>query len=210
VEIEEDPEVLSGLADAARTAGDGEVEERALERLSRRTPSADRWRRVADIRMEAKDYTGAERAYQRVLDGMPRDEAANLGMGRLHLARGDSLKAVECLRAAGPAGQVELSPLQRRLNLEKLSRPDLGALQKAAQVLVDRTYRSRLADSPSLSGNLRIRVTVDGSGVAGPVEVLEDTVHDDDVRACAYWNLRDATYPAEEPGRYSFTFTFKR
>jgi hypothetical protein len=86
----------------------------------------------------------------------------------------------------------------------------MNALQKAVQGLIDKTYRARLAQTPSLSGSLRIRATVDAAGVATLVEVLEDTIHDADVRACAYWNLRDAIYPTERPGRYSFTFSFRR
>ena len=210
VEIKEDPDALSALADAARAAGDAEVEQRAVERLSILRPSADQWRRVAEIRVSAHDAAGAERAYRRVLDSAPRDPAANLGMGQLYLTRGDILKAVECLRAAGEPGQGDLAILGKRLNLEKLAKPDLSAVEKSVQALVDRTYRSRLAESPSLSGNLRLRVTTDESGAASQVEVLEDSVHDEDVRACAYWNLRDAAYPPDQPGRYSFNFSFKR
>ena len=52
-------------------------------------------------------------------------------------------------------------------------------------------------------------MTTDASGRAALVEVLEDTIHDDDVRACAYWNLKDAAYPAQKPGRSSFSFTLR-
>jgi tetratricopeptide (TPR) repeat protein len=210
VEIKEDPESLAALADAARAAGDGATEERAMDRLARLKPSPDQWKRVAAIRMAARDYPSAERAYQRVLDARPRDEDANLGMGRIQLARGDAVKAVEALRAAGAPGRGDLAELEKRLNLEKLSRPDIDGLQRAVQVQVDRTYRARLAEVPSLSGTLRIRVSVDGGGAVTLVEVLEDSVHDGDVRACAYWNLRDAAYPTEHPGRFAFSFAFRK
>jgi tetratricopeptide (TPR) repeat protein len=59
VDIKEDPESLAALADAARAAGDGVAEQRALERLARLKPSADQWKRVASIRMTAKDYSSA-------------------------------------------------------------------------------------------------------------------------------------------------------
>ena len=210
VDLKEDPESLAALADAARAAGDGATEQHALERLARLKPSADQWKRVAAIRLAARDYPAAERAYRRVLEVKPRDEDANLGMGRVHLARGDTVKAIEALRAAGAPGRDDLAALEKRLNLERLSRPDVNALQRAVQTQVDKTYRARLADVPTLSGRLRVRVTVDGGGAATLVEVLEDSVHDNDVRACAYWNLRDATYPPEKPGRYSFAFAFRR
>jgi hypothetical protein len=103
-----------------------------------------------------------------------------------------------------------VAALEERLQLERLSRADVNVLQRAVQAKVDRVFRARLAESPSLSGKLRIRVTVDGTGSATLVEVLEDSVHDGDVRACAYWNLHDATYPPDRPGRYSFAFSFRR
>ncbi len=59
-------------------------------------------------------------------------------------------------------------------------------------------------------GQLKIRATVGPSGAASLVEVLEDGVHDPDVRACAYWNLRDAGYPQNKPGRFTFVFAFRR
>jgi hypothetical protein len=107
-------------------------------------------------------------------------------------------------------GREELAALERRLHLERVARPDVASLQKAVQALVDRTYRARLADVPSLSGDLRLRVTVNSAGEATLVEVLEDSVHDPDVRACAYWNLRDAAYPRDRPGRFTFGFGFRR
>jgi len=210
VDLKEDPESLSALAGEARAGGDLVAERRALERLAQLRPSADEWKRVAEIRLAEEDYAGAERAYRRMLEARPRDPDASLGMARVHLARGESLEAVEALRSAGPAGQEELAALEKRLNLEKLSRADLTALQKAVQARVDRTYRAKLAEAPSLSGSLRIRVTVDASGIARLVEVLEDSVHDPDVRACAYWNLQDATYPPERAGRYTFAFAFRK
>ena len=78
------------------------------------------------------------------------------------------------------------------------------------QALVDRTYRARVAETAVSSGQLRIRSTVGPSGAASLVEILEDTVHDPDVRACAYWNLRDAAYPQKKPGRFTFVFAFRK
>jgi tetratricopeptide (TPR) repeat protein len=210
VRIREEPEALTQLATEARAAGDAAAEQHALERLAKLKPSAEQWKRVAGLRMEARDWEGAERAWRRVLESSPRDPEANLGMGRIHLARGDAVHAVEALRASGDAGRVELVAVEQRLQLERISRADVNALQRVVQTRVDRVYRARLAQSPSLSGKLRIRVTVNGTGAASLVEVLEDSVHDGEVRACAYWNLHDATYPPDRPGRYSFAFSFRR
>jgi tetratricopeptide (TPR) repeat protein len=208
--LKESPEVLAALADAAKAANDPAAELQAMEKLSALDPSAAEWLRIAEIRLSAQDWEGAEKALRRALARDPRDPAANAGLGRVHLQRGESQQAVEALRAGGDAGRLELSRLERRLNLDRISRPDVGQLQKAVQTLVDRTFRSRAAEVPSLSGDLKLRVTVAKSGEATLVEVLEDSVHDADVRACAYWNLRDAGYPQNKPGRFTFAFTFRR
>jgi tetratricopeptide (TPR) repeat protein len=210
VQLQEDPEALASLAAEARVAQDPAAEREAVERLTKLHPTPEQWKRVAALRLQGGDQDGAERAYKRVLEAVPRDPDANLGMGRIHLARGDAVRAVESLRAAGEAGRADLDELSRRLELEKLAKPDVNALQRGVQARVDKVFRARLAAAPALSGTLRIRVTVDGAGAATLVEVLEDSVHDGDVRACAYWNLRDATYPQQKPGRYSFAFTFRK
>lgn len=208
--IQEDAPTLAALAAAARAARDERAELEAIEKLSALDPSAAEWRRVAEIRLAGGDWEGAEKALRRALARDPRDPAANAALGKVHLRRGAPLEAVEALRAAGDAGKADLAALERRLNLERVARPDVGALQKAVQALVDRTYRARVAETMVAPGNLKVRSTVGPSGAASLVEVLEDTVRDPDVRACAYWNLRDAAYPQNKPGRYTFVFAFRR
>ncbi|HEX9052502.1 MAG TPA: tetratricopeptide repeat protein [Anaeromyxobacter sp.] len=210
VALREDAPALAALADAARAAKDTAAELEAIEKLSAADPSAAEWRRVAEIRMAAGDWDGAEKALRRALARDPRDPVANAGLGKIHVRRGATLEAVEALRAAGDAGAEDLAPLERRLNLERVARPDVGAIQKAVQALVDRTYRARVAETMVSPGQLKLRATVGPSGAASLVEVLEDSVHDPDVRACAYWNLRDASYPPKKPGRFTFVFAFKR
>jgi tetratricopeptide (TPR) repeat protein len=210
VDLQEDAPSFAALAEAARAAKDEKTELFAIERLSALDPSVAEWRRVAEIRMAAGDWDGAEKALRRALARDPRDPAANAGLGRAQLRRGDTMGAVESLRAAGNAGQADLAPLEKRLNLERVARPDVGKLQKTVQALVDRTYRARAAETSLAAGRIELRATVGPSGAASVVEVLEDTVHDTDVRACAYWNLRDAAYPKDRPGRFTFVFAFRR
>jgi tetratricopeptide (TPR) repeat protein len=206
----EDADGLAALAEAAHAARDPRAELEAVERLSARDPSSAEWRRIAEMRMAAQDWDGAEKALVRALAQDPRDSGARAALGQVHLRRGAVQEAVEAFRAAGEGGRAELASIEKRLNVERVARPDVTSLQRAVQALVDRTYRARLTGAPSLSGELKLRVTVGASGEASLVEVLEDTVRDPEVRACAYWNLRDAGYPQNKPGRYSFTFAFRR
>jgi tetratricopeptide (TPR) repeat protein len=210
VDLQEDAESLGLLAEAARGAKDQRTEIEAVERLSGLDPSAADWVRIGQTRLANSDLDGAEKAFRKALARNPRDPAANAGIGRVHLGRGRPQEAVEALRLAGSAGKADLAALERRLNLERLARPDVGQLQRAVQALVNRTYRARAAQVPSLSGRLSLRATVNAAGAATQVELLEDTVHDADVRACAYWNLRDASYPTNRPGRLTFAFTFTK
>ena len=168
------------------------------------------WRRLAELRIAAQDWEGAEKALRRALAVDPRDASAQHGLGRVHLARGETLQAIEALRAAGEPGAAELAAVEQRINLKRIAKRDVNALQRAVSAQVDRTFRARTAEEPALAGTLKLRVTVDAAGAATLVEVLEDSLHDGDVRASAYWNLHDATYPSGKPGRYSFTFSFTR
>ncbi len=208
--LKEDAEVLSLLAEAARAANDVRTEVEAVERLSGLDPSSAEWAKIGHMRLGYGDVEGAEKAFKNALQRNARDPSANLGMGKIFLQRGELEPAVEALRIAGDLGRDDLLALERRLNLDRVSRPDVGALQRAVQALVDRTFRARATAVPTLSGDLKVRVTVTPAGEAKEVEVLEDTIHDPDVRACAYWNLRDATYPQNRPGRFTFAFSFTK
>jgi predicted Zn-dependent protease len=209
VALKEDVDGLVALAETSRLSGDKAGEQAALERLSQIDPSGTEWKRIAEIRLAAGDLEGAEKALRRAQARDPKDQKASLALGRVVLQLGRPQEALELLRAAGAEGAADREGLERRLNVERSARGDVAAIQKAVGALIDRTYRARLKELPRLSGRLTVRVTVDGTGGASLVEVLEDSVHDEDVTACASWNLRDAAYPASKPGRYSFSFTLR-
>jgi tetratricopeptide (TPR) repeat protein len=210
VALKEDAEVLSLLAETARAANDVRTEIEAVERLSALDPSSAEWARIGQMRLGYHDLDGAEQAFQNALQRNPRDPSANAGLGKIYLERGKLEQAIEALRISGDEGKADLLALEKRLNLDRISRPDVSQLQRAVQALVDRTFRARAQEVPTLSGDLKVRVTVTQAGEAKEVEVLEDTVHDADVRACAYFNLRDASYPHDKPGRFTFAFSFTK
>lgn len=209
LELKEDAETMVALAEAARLCGDTATEQRALERLSALDPGSPEWRRIAEIRVAAKDLAGAERALRQAVARDQKDPLNHAALGRLLADTGRSGEALEQLRAGGETSAADREALEKRINLRKQPAGDVAALQRAVGLLIDATYRQRLKELPRLSGKLTIRVTTDASGRAALVEVLEDTLHDEDVRACAYWNLKDAAYPAQKPGRSSFTFTLR-
>jgi len=210
VAIREDVAGLKELLRAAREAGDIDAERAALDRLVLADPGpVESWRRLAQLKTAAGDAGGAEVAWAHVLEKAPDDTQARVQLARLSVSRGDFIRAVEQLRAAGAAGRAERAALETRLNIERVSRRRLVELQRAVEALVNRTYRARMREVPRLAGRLALRVALDAAGVASGVEVLEDTVHDGALRACAYWNLRDAAYPTKKPGRYTFRFAFR-
>ena len=198
------------LAQLARTAGDGQAELRAVQRITLLEPAnVDAWRRLAELRLAARDPAGAEQALGKVLDRDPEDAQAHRLLGRILESRGEVLAALENYRDAGDAARGERASLERRLNVEPVEKRDLKGVQRAVGGLIDRTYRGRLRETPRLAGALSLRVSLDPAGKAVLVEVVEDSVHDDWVRASAYWNLRDASYPKGKPGRYSFRFSLR-
>jgi tetratricopeptide (TPR) repeat protein len=209
LQIKEDGEALAALADVARAAKDPASEGKALERLSAVDPSAGEWRRIAEIRLAAQDVDGAERALQRALARDPKDPQANVALGKIYLRREKPEEAVAAFRASGEAGKGDLAALATMINLERVSKADPSAIQRTVGALIEKTYRGRLKAFPRLAGVLKIRVTTDPAGSASLVEVLQDSVHDADVRACAYWNLKDAAYPSNKPGRYAFSFSLR-
>jgi thioredoxin-like negative regulator of GroEL len=209
LELKEDPDTLAAYAAAARAAGDTKAEERAIERLSAVDPGAAEWKRVAEIRLAAGDVPGAEAALRRSLARDAKDAGTNAALARLLVGKGEIQAAMECYRLSGDAGRAERTALEQRLNIDQLKKPDVAALQKAAQALIEKTYRARLAQAPNLAGTLKLRATVDANGLATQIELQEDTLNDPEVRACAFWNLRDASYPPAKPGRYSFSFTLR-
>jgi tetratricopeptide (TPR) repeat protein len=207
--LREDAETLVALAEAGRLASDPATEQRALERLTALDPGSAEWRRIAEIRLQALDPAGAERALRQAMARDPKDPQTQLALGRLLAGWGRVGEGLGYLRAAGPPAAADREAAEARINLRRLTTPDVAALQAAGGALIDATYRQRLKELPALSGTVTIRVTTDGSGRATLVEPIEDTLHDDDVQACAYWNLKDAAYPTQKPGRHSFSFTLR-
>jgi tetratricopeptide (TPR) repeat protein len=207
--IREDAESLVALAEAARLAGDTATERRSLERLAVLDPGSPEWRRIAEIRVQAGDVAGAERALRQAIARDGKDPLNQAALGVLLSGSGRVEEGLEHLRAAGDDASADRAAIEKRINYQKLATRDVAALQRSVGLLVDKTYRRRLKQRPRLSGKLSIRVSTDASGRAALVEVVEDTLHDDEVRACAYWNLKDAAYPAHKPGRPSFGFTLR-
>lgn len=210
VGLREDAGSLREVAELARKAGDAQAEQKALERLVQVEPGpAASWQRLARLRIAAKDEAGAEQALKKALERDPADASSRMALARLLADRGDAVAAVRELRAAGEPALGERVALEKRLNLEKVDKKDVQGIQRAVGALVDRVYRERLRQAPRLAGELRLRVLVDAEGKATQVDVVEDTVHDDLVRGCAYWNLRDAGYPKGAPGRFTFGYALR-
>jgi len=152
---------------------------------------------------------GAETALRRSLTRDPKDVGANVAMGRILEGKKEYQAAIESYRAGADLGKGARAALEQKLNIEPIQKPDLAAIQKAAGALIEKTYRAALVEWPNIAGALKIRVTADANGSATLVEVLEDSIDDPAVRACAYWNLRDAAYPPKKPGRFTFAFTLR-
>ncbi len=210
LQVKEDLAGWKGLAAAARQGGDAEAETQALSRLVQlEGAQLDHWRRLAELKLAAGDGPGAEAALKKVLGRDPRDAASRRSLGRLLEKRGDAVEAIRHYREAGEPARAEREALEKVVNVEKIPRGEVQALQQAVGRLIDRTYRKRLEQDGALKGVVQLRVSADAAGAATHVEVIGDSVRDGHVLACAYWNLRDASYPKGRAGRYTFKFDLR-
>ena len=206
VALEETAGNLAGLASAAEEAGDAGARIEAAQGIVRLDPGpAENWRRLAALRLAARDEEGAEGALKRVVERDPKDAASRLALGRILLGRGQVLLAMDQFRGAGDAARAERAALERRLQVSPIAGADLAVIQRLVAGRLDRLGRDD-PDAPPLGGRLVMRVTVEVGGHASEVAVLEDTARDEWVRASAYWNLKDATYPKDKTGRFTFRF----
>ncbi|HTP51554.1 MAG TPA: tetratricopeptide repeat protein [Anaeromyxobacteraceae bacterium] len=200
-------EGMRGLLDAATLAGDAEAQLLAAQGLASLEPnSAENWRRLAALRLEQRDEEGAEGALRRAVERDPQDSQSRLALGRILVAEGQVLLAMEQFRAAGEAAQAERAALERRLLVSPIAAVDPAQIQRVVAGRIDRLPREDPAAGHS--GSLVLRVTVGPGGEASEVAVVEDTARDEWVRASAYWNLKNATYP-NKSGRLTFRFSVK-
>jgi len=197
---------LRGLAAAASQAEDIDAEVFAAQGIARLEPGpAENWRRLAELRLEQRDEEGAEGALRRVIERDPQDAQSRLELGRILLARGQPLLAMEQFRAAGDLARAERTALERRLRVFPISAADPARIQRVVAERLDRLVRED-SSGATPAGAIVLRVTVGAGGEASEVAVVEDTANSEWVRASAYWNLKNATYP-NKTGRLTFRFT---
>jgi len=205
VRLEETLSSLRGLASAAAAAEDLPAETLAAQGIARLEPGpAANWRRLADLRLLQGDEEGAEAALRLAVERDPQDAQSRLTLGRLLLARGQPLLALGHFRSAGEAARPERANLERRLEVSPIPRTDLDRIRRLVASRLDRVAAGSLS-APQPAGALVLRVTVGAGGEATEVAVVEDAARDEWVRASAYWNLKNATYPAKA-ARLTFRF----
>jgi len=203
--IEESVASFRGLAAAAVVAEDLAAQSYAAQGITRLEPGpAANWRRLADLRLLQHDEEGAVAALRMAVERDPQDVQSRLTLGRLLLALGQPLLALGQFRSAGEAARPERIDLERRLLVFPISRADPGRIQRLVADRLDRIAAASASEPPP-SGALVLRVTVDPAGEATEVAVLEDAARDEWVRASAYWNLKNASYP-NKAARLTFHF----
>ncbi|HVP65754.1 MAG TPA: tetratricopeptide repeat protein [Anaeromyxobacteraceae bacterium] len=204
LKLEESLAYLRGLEAAASRAEDLDAEIQAAAGIARLEPGpAENWRRLATLRLEVRDEEGAEGALRRVIERDPQDAQSRLELGRILLARGEPLLAMEQFRAAGDVARAERGALERRLQVFPVAAAEPPRIQRVVAERLGRLIRQDA--SPTASGVLVLRVTVGPGGEASEVAFVEDTVNSEWVRASAYWNLKNATYP-NKAGRLTLRF----
>jgi tetratricopeptide (TPR) repeat protein len=205
--VRETREDLRGLAVAARAARDLPVELPALERLVELDPrDGGAWSRIGALRLARGDEARAEAAFRRALDLAPGgDPPSRLGLGRILVARGRPLEALEQLRAAGEPAREDRERLERRLRVAETRYAEPRAIEWEVGGRVERVWRDEGGDRRR-TGVIEVQVAVDDAGEAVEVAFVKDTLGDAWAAASAYWNLKDATYAKGKAGRHAFEF----
>jgi hypothetical protein len=158
-----------------------------------------------------------------LLDLDPKDAGAHLQMAERRERAGDLAGQIdELVQAAGGKAYPEDPSAARRAAAgvaalkaralapaDALSAGDVQKLQAAVARVIDRAYEERRKQSPSLAGNLQLRVRVSPKGPVQAVELIEDGVGDSLLLACALLTLHEARVAESKGGTFSFTFDLR-
>lgn len=159
---------------------------------------------------------GAETAFAQVLALAPNDGEAHLALARINLKAQRHSEAVGHFRAAlkvqpDEAVSKERAALEKELNISTTpaqGRSVDATFNAALKPILD-SYKLRLKKKPKLAGQVTLKVVVDAKGAVTEVKVVEDTLKDEPLMACIYWNVFDARFPEADKARhFTYPLTF--
>jgi Flp pilus assembly protein TadD len=209
-----DPALLKLLLAGYEGTGRSDDELRVLKELdlSGATDAAG-YRRLGELEAAAGKDSEALEDYRKALMLSPKDIEVLRAHAHLLVRRGRDVEAIEDLRQLRALGEDPGEELNGVLKSAALAaRPitgrNIGAINTALGLELNKLYQALLLGKPTLAGTLRLQVTVGADGRATLAEYKENTVGSPELAANLYWNARDARYPLTA-ARYVFSFNLQ-
>ncbi|HEY3446267.1 MAG TPA: tetratricopeptide repeat protein [Myxococcales bacterium] len=197
---------LAGLYQSLKKNDEEVKAQETVAKLDTKDPAP--YVRIADIRRGENDTEGAETALRQAAERAPNDGAIHLAIARLVAAKEDLVASIEAFRTAKAKGaadaEKELKELEEKANLGPQIVGDPNKVYGTVGARLNKQFQDLQKANPALGGKMRARVTIGADGVAGQVEMLEDTVHDGGLTALIYFSLKDAKYPKKSTPTFEF------
>lgn len=211
--------VLAALATLADKAGD---EDGAFAYYQRAAAAKDDdlkvQRAVSRGYLKRGQMAGAEQAFAQVLKLEPTDSEAHLALARINSKAQRYRDAVGHYRAAlasKPDGEVDSERKKLEASLHISGQPARGhnvdATFGVALKAILEAYKMRLRQRSKLRGQVTLDVAVAPDGSVAKVQIVEDTLKDESLLACIFWNVSDAKFPkADKTRHFTYPITFDR
>jgi tetratricopeptide (TPR) repeat protein len=172
-------------------------------------------RRMAEVYASKNDWEDAEKTLQGVINVIPNDPDALMGLGRASERRQDFRRAIEFYRQAVAAGSDAAKAARDRVSADCLlpSKPLSGAdyNEYYANVMesLQRMYAKRLQDAPRLKGKIKLRVETNTKGRILALDISEDTMHDPWLAAHLYFAVLDSKFPHYATPKFVIPFNME-
>lgn len=194
--------VLQRLAGVYRELGDAEGEERTLQNLATiDQQDAASCLRLAELDEAKPNHEGAVGHLLEALTRDPKRVDAQVMLGQVKLAMALPWEALDAFRAAlaiddaNETAKSEVERLDAEFKLPKRKpKGNVNNVYWSVSASLDKLYKERVAAKGPIAGKLRVRVRIDGAGVAQGVDLLEDSVKDSVLVGHVYFGLKDAAY----------------
>jgi hypothetical protein len=86
-------------------------------------------------------------------------------------------------------------------------KPDAVFARNREQIA--KVYKLLLKERPGMTGELHLKVTVQDDGRVSEVTVVKNTLGNQLIDMCAFWNLRRSRFPSGFGATYDFELTLK-
>jgi tetratricopeptide (TPR) repeat protein len=172
---------------------------------------------VAPIYLKRGEIERALPSFEKVLEKEENNMVALSGLATIFEKGGEFSKAIEynqkvlALKKSDKTSIESLKRLYKRFHI--LEKPITGRSPNSVftnnRYQIAKVYKLRLKTKPKIKGDMLIKVTVSDKGDVTDVKIAKNTVGDQVIDICAYWNLKRSKFPSRFGATYDFELTLK-